>query len=246
MTETANPYTTDGIRAGLSTYPHPKPVINAGVLIEACRVQARTWATRACGARIPDHLSGATALAALIAEIADAAECHPDRAEDDAAMYGIAHLTSAHADALRASHGHGDGYLLGALFSLISAGAALERGFEGASLMEPFTGRMPVLDESALIETARVQLNTWTPQVLQAPEYAPERIKDAPALSDVIAEVLDAAEARYGDMDDDNSIQGMAHLANARAHGLKAAYGHGNAYLLALLHPLICASASLA
>lgn len=246
MTEITTSYTTDGITAGLSTYPHRKPVMDTGALVEACRVQARTWVTRAYGVLIPDALTGADALADLITQISRAALCDPDTTEDDATLYGLAHLDNAYADALRANQGYGDGYLLGALFSIISAGAALYDGFEDVSLMDPFDGRMPVLDESALIEAARVQLNTWTPAVLQTPAYAAGEIEDAPALSDVIAVVLDAAQARYGDIDDDTSIRGMAHLANARAHGLKAGYSHGNAYVFAALGSLVLAAASLA
>ncbi|MGW0846779.1 hypothetical protein ACWD26_43035 [Streptomyces sp. NPDC002787] len=246
MTDTTTSYAADGITAGLSTYPHPKPVMDTGALVEACRVQARTWVTRTYGVRVPDELSGAGALADLIGEVTDWAEHDPDNPEGDATLYGLAHLENAHADALRAYHGHGDGYLLGALFSLISAGAALYDGFEDVSLMDPFDGRMPVLDESALIETVRVQLNTWAPTWLQTLPYAAGEIKDAPALSDVIGDVLNTAQARYGDMDDDDSIRGMAHLANARAHGLKAGYSHGNAYVFAALGSLVLAAASLA
>ncbi|MER7688730.1 hypothetical protein [Streptomyces sp. NPDC097610] len=248
MAEISTSYATDGITAGLGTYPHPKPVMDTGALVEACRVQARTWVTRAYGVRVPDELPGAGALADLIAEVTDAAWRSRDSVADDAnaTRYGFAHLDNAYPAALRARLGRGDGYLLGALFSLISAGAALRSGFEDAALMDPFSGHMPVLDDSALIETARVQLNTWAPAVLQTRPYAAGEIKDAPTLSDVIADVLDAAQARYGDMDDDTSIRSMAHLANARAHSLKAGYSHGDAYVFAALGSLVLAAASLA
>ncbi|MGW1039552.1 hypothetical protein [Streptomyces sp. bgisy153] len=243
MTQNATSYTADGITAGLSTYPHRKPVMDTGALVEACRVQARTWVTRTYGVRVPDELSGAGALADLIAEVTDWAEHDPDNPEGDATLYGLAHLASAHADAHWAHHGHSDAHLLGALFSLISAGAALYDGFEDVSLMDPFDGRMPVVDERALIETVRVQLNTWAPAILETPSYAAGEIKDAPALSDVIADVLDVAQDRYGDMDDDDSIRAMGHLANARAHALKAGRGHGDAYLFAALGSLVLVAA---
>jgi hypothetical protein len=76
----------------------------------------------------------------------------------------------------------------------------------------------------------------------------PERwaLHNAADLSDVLADVIGAAEAKHGDTDDDSSIRGMAHLANARAHGLKAGHGHGDAHLLAALNSLVLAAASLA
>lgn len=245
MTETTT-YVADGIKAGLSAYPHPRPAIDTGALVEACRVQARTWVTITVGVRVPDTLSGAGDLADLIRQVADAAVHSLDGASLDSVLYGLAHMNVAYADALRAHQGHGDSYLLGCLFSLISGGAALSDGFEDVALMDPFGGPVPMLDESALIETVRVQLNTWAPYVLQTRPQAAGQIKDAPALSDAIAGVLDAAQDRYGDMDDDTSIRGMAHLANARAHGLKAGYGHGDAYLLAALGSLVLAAANLA
>jgi hypothetical protein len=220
--------------------------MGTAALVEACRVQLRTWVTRTVGVGVPSELSGAGALSDLTKEITQtiAELCGPDTV-DDATLYGLAHLDSAYADTLRAHQGHGDGYLLGALFSLISADAALYRGFKDASLMDPFSGRMPVLDESALIETVRVQLNTWAPAALHTCPHAAGEIKDAPALSDVLGTTLDAAQALYGDMDDDDSIRGMAHLANARAHGLKAGYGHGDAHVSAALGSLILAAANL-
>ncbi|MFJ2627727.1 hypothetical protein ACIO6T_31075 [Streptomyces sp. NPDC087532] len=51
-------YAADGIAVGLSTCPHPKPVMTTAALVEACRVQARTWVTRTVGVRTPDELSG--------------------------------------------------------------------------------------------------------------------------------------------------------------------------------------------
>ncbi|MGP3951311.1 hypothetical protein [Streptomyces sp. 7N604] len=245
MAETLT-YVTDGIAAGLSTYPHPKPVMDTGALVEACRVQARPWVTRRFGVMVPAELSGPGALVDLIAEVTDAAEHDPDSTEDDATMNGLEHLDNPHDEALRAYHGHGNGYLLGALFSLISASGALSEGYRDAGLMDPFCGRLSAVDESALIETVRVQLNTWAPAVLETPSYADGEITSAPALSEVIAQVVDAAQAKYGDMDDDDSIRGMAHLAGARAHSLKAASGHGDAYVFAALGSLVLAAASLA
>ncbi|MFF8195648.1 hypothetical protein ACF05L_33345 [Streptomyces bobili] len=44
---------------------------------------------------------------------------------------------------------------------------------------------------------------------------------------------------------DDDSIRGMARLANAYAHALKAGYGQGDAHLFAALGSLVLAAASL-
>ena len=244
-TNTATTYAADGITAGISNYPLPKPVMDTVAFVEACRVQARTWVTRVYGVRVPESLSGAGALADLIAEVADAAEHDPQTAKGDVTENLSAYLDTAHTYALWAYHDHGDGYLLGVLFCLIKAAAAQNGGvLADTGQTDPFGGRTPLADEAALIETVRAQLNTWAPDLLGTPSYG--QITGAPAVSDVIAEVLDAAQARYGDLDDGDSIRGMAHLANARAYGLKAGYGHGDAYVFAALGSLVLAAANLA
>ncbi|KNE83303.1 hypothetical protein AB0B04_19055 [Streptomyces xinghaiensis] len=239
-----------GVVARLGTYPHRAPVMDEGALVEACRVQAGTWVTRRFDVAVPAELSGTGALVDLTAAICDAAGDTPDwatpkGADDGVTWYGLAHLDNAHADALRAYHGHGDAHLLGALYSLISAGAALRGGCGDVRGMDPFEDRLPVLDEQALIQTVRVQLNTWIPAVLEIPGYAAEEIRSAAGLSDVLEQVADAARAAFGGMDDGDSIRGMTHLAHARAHGLKAGYGDGDAFVFAALGSLVLAAACL-
>ncbi|MFD6329155.1 hypothetical protein ACFWGI_06200 [Streptomyces niveus] len=233
----AHSYTVDGVRAGLSTYPFPKPRLDDQALVESCRVQAQTWVTSRFRVEVPDELSGPGALADLIAEIQDAAE-------NDAEEERLRHLDNAYEAALHAYHERGSGYLLGTLFSLISAGATIVDAPDDPRRRAPFEDRMPVVDERALIETVRVQLNTWAPALLKVPTWAPGEIASVVDLSDVIALVADAAQAAYGHPDDD-SMRGMAHLANARAHSLKAGYGHGAPHVLAALDALVLATANL-
>jgi len=252
MTETTSTYTADGIAAGRSLYPHPKPVLDTASLAEAIRVQARTWVTAAFGLTVPGPEAVATAPAETIAqflgEVAEHVHIWGVEAGGDAEPWGIAHLLNAHADSLYAAHGGGDGYLLGALYSLIAARAHVRDGHEGKYELDPFADDRRPLNETALIETIRMQLSTWVPDTVGTVVQIPARwgIGYAADLSDVIGDVIGAAEAKYGDMDDDDSIQGMAHLANARAHGLKAGYGHGDAYLFAALGSLVLAAAALA
>lgn len=253
MTETTtSTFTADAIAAGLSTYPHPKPVLYTGALAEAIRVQLRTWVTAELGFTVPAPKTLTDKPADSIARLLGEITAHVNhfgvlQASGDAEPWGLAHLFHAHADTLYAANGRGDAYLLGALYSLIAARAHLRDGHQGRIELTPFGGHQPAVDESALIETARVQLTTWVPDTFGTVQL-PERweLHDAADLSDVLADVIGAAEAKYGDMDDDNSICGMAHLANARAHGLKAGHGHGDAHLFAALNSLVLAAASLA
>jgi hypothetical protein len=254
MTETTtSTYTADATAAGLSTYPHPKPVLYTGTLAEAIRVQLRTWVTAELGFTVPapETLTAepADSIARLLGEITEHVHHFGVQACGDAEPWGLAHLFHAQADGLYAAHGRGDAYLLGALYSLIAARAHLRDGHEGRIELDPFGGHRPTVDESTLIETARVQLTTWVPDTFGTIVQLPGRweMHDAADLSDhILADVIGAGEAKYGDLDDDDSIRGMAHLANARAHGLKAAYGHGDAYLFAALNSLVLAAASLA
>ncbi|MFD7867011.1 hypothetical protein [Streptomyces sp. NPDC059783] len=238
--------------AGLSHYPHPKPVLHTGALAEAIRVQLRTWVTAELGFTVPAPetlpAKPADSTARLLGKITEHVQLYGADTGVNAEPWGLAHLFHAHADSLYAAQGRGDAYLLGALYSLVAARAHIRDHSKGRIELDPFGGHRPTIDDSALIETARVQLTTWAPYTFGTVVQLPERWKlhDAADLSDVLADVLAAGEAKYGDMDDDNSIRGMAHLANARAHGLKAAYGHGDAHLFAALNSLVLAAACLA
>ncbi|MEU9761860.1 hypothetical protein AB0D98_19365 [Streptomyces sp. NPDC047987] len=252
MTETASTYTAAGIAAGMSTYPHPKPVLDTGALAEAIRVQLCTWVAAEFGITVPTPemvtAGPADSTAQLLGEITEHVNVYGVETDGDAEPWGIAHLCHAHADSLHAAHGHRDAYLLGALYSLIAARAHLKDGYEGQFELDPFGGNRRTINERALIETIRVQLATWAPDTFGTIVQLPERweMRCAADLSDAIANVMGTAEAKYGDLDDDDSIRGLAHLANARAHGLKAAHGHGDAHLLAALNSLVLAAASLA
>ncbi|WP_327411233.1 hypothetical protein OG458_41595 (plasmid) [Streptomyces sp. NBC_01281] len=251
MTEISTTYAANGIAVGMSTYPHSKPVLDTSTLAEAIRVQLRTWVTAELGFTVPAPemitAGPADGVARLLGEITDHVHLYGVQAGGDAEPWGYAHLFHAHADALYAAHGCGDAYLLGALYSLIAARAHLRDSYEGRIELDPFGSRRAV-DERALIETVRVQLTTWVPDTSGTIVQLPDRweLKVAADLSDVLGDVIGAAEAKYGDMDDDDSIRGMAHLANARAYGLKAGYGHGDANLFAALNSLVLAGASLA
>ncbi|MGW2421477.1 hypothetical protein ACWC0C_19885 [Streptomyces sp. NPDC001709] len=252
MSETISTYVADGIAAGMSTYQHPKPVLDAEALAEAIRVQLRTWVTAELGITVPapEAIAAAPAdsVSRLIADVAERVRVWGVEAEGDAEAWGIAHLFNAHADGLYAAHGRGDTHLLGALYSLIVARAYLRDGYEGRFELDPFNDDQRKISEAALIETVRVQLATWAPATFGTVVQIPARweMRTAADLSDLIADVIQTAEAKYGDMDDDDSIRGMAHLANARAHGLKAGYGHGDAYVFAALGSLVLAAANLA
>lgn len=252
MTETASTYTADGIAAGTSAYPHPKPVLDTEALAEAIRVQLRTWVTAEFGITVPtperDTARPADSTAQLLGEITEHVHLHGVETDGDAEPWGIAHLLNAHADSLYAAHGNGDAYLLGALYSLIAARAHLRDGYEGRFELDPFGGDRRTINDRALIETIRVQLATWAPDTFGTVVQLPERwqMRCAADLSDAIGNVIGAAEGKYGDADDDDSTRGMAHLANARAHGLKAAHGYGDAHLFAALSSLVLAAASLA
>lgn len=251
MAEPTSIYTAYAIAVGTSTSPRPKPVLDTGALAEAIRVQLRTWVTAELGFTVPlsETVAAAPAdrTARLLGELTDHVHHYGVDMDGDAEPWGLAHLFNAHADALYAAHGRGDGHLLGALYSLIAARAHLRDGYEGRFELDPFGADRYTINESALIETVRVQLATWVHHTFGTIVQLPERweLNDAADLSDLIGEVLGSAEAKYGDMDDD-SIRGMAHLATARAHGLKAGYGHGDAHLFAALNSLVLAAASLA
>ncbi|QDN54288.1 hypothetical protein [Streptomyces sp. S1D4-20] len=248
MTETST-YVADGIAAGLSTYPHPRPVMDTGALAEAVRVQLGTWVTAGFGIPVPSPevfaAAPAESVSRLLAEVAE--RSWGAGADGDAEAWGVAHLFYAHAESLYAAQGRGDAYLLGALYSLIVARAHLRDGYEGRFELSPFDNDRRTINETALIETIRVQLATWAPATFGTVVQIPDRweMRTAADLSDFIADVTGTAEAKYGDMDDD-SVRGMAHLANARAHGLKAGYGHGDAYVFAALRSLVLAAANLA
>lgn len=250
MTET-HTYVADGIAAGRSIYPHPKPVMDTSALAEAIRVQLYTWATSAFGITIPgpDQVSDAHAVSRLVSDVAEHARVWGcDDAHTDAEAWGMAHLFSADADSMRAAQGHGDAYLLGALYSLICARAYLRDSYAGRFELDPFASDLLEIEEAALIETIRVQVATWAPETFGTVVTVPDRwaMREAAALSDFIADVIRAGEGKYGGMDDDDSIRGMAHLANAYGHTLKAANGHGDAPLFAALGSLVLAAASLA
>ncbi|MGZ2355695.1 hypothetical protein LRE75_03145 [Streptomyces sp. 372A] len=250
MTKTAT-FTADAAAAGLGTYPHPKPVLHTDALAEAIRVQLQTWVTAEMGVTVsgPELLAAvgsAHGIAGLLGVVNDHVRLYGVQASGIAEPWGIAHLLHAQADALYAAQGRGDAYLLAVLYSVIAARAHLRDGYEGLIELDLFGGNRPTIDESALIEIVRVQLTTWVPDMLGTIVPLPQRwaLQNTADLSDLLADVIGAAEAKYGDMDDD-SLRAMAHLANARAHGLKAAYGHGDAHLFAALYSLILASASL-
>ncbi|MFF7117413.1 hypothetical protein ACFY91_34595 [Streptomyces albogriseolus] len=175
MTETASTY----IATGMSTYPQPKPVLDAGTLAEAIRVQLRTWVTVEFGITVPAPEMGtarpADSTAQLLGEITEHVHLYGVEADGDAEPWGIAHLLNAHADSLYAARGHGDAYLLGALYSLIAARAHLRDGYEGRIELDPFGGDRRTVNERALIETARVQIATWAPEAFGTVVQLPER-----------------------------------------------------------------------
>ncbi|MER5617694.1 hypothetical protein [Streptomyces sp. NPDC002215] len=254
LPESDSTYTADAIAAGRSTYPHPKPVLDTGALAEAIRVQLRTWVTAEVGIKVPGPetiaAEPAESIAQFLGEITEYARFYGVERGGYAEPWGIAHLINAHTETMYAALGRGDAYLLGALYSLIAARAHLRDGYEGRFELGPYGGSggdRRTVNESALIETVRVQLATWVPDTFGTEVQLPGRweTRTAADLSDVIGAVIEAAEAKYGDMDDDNSIQGMGHLANARAHGLKAGYGYGPAHLFASLGALVLAAAAL-
>ncbi|NEC96233.1 hypothetical protein G3I57_13070 [Streptomyces albidoflavus] len=251
-TPTPSSYAADGIAAGTRVYPYPTaPAMDTAALAEIIRVQATTWVPREFGIMVsgPRGFAAAPtgAVSQLFGLLTEQVHVWGVSVGGDAEPWGIAHLLSGHADALWAVQGRGDAHLLGALYSLIAARAHLHEGHEGAVSLDPFADDRRPLDEMALIETIRVQLATCAPVTFTLAGQIPERweMRDAADLSDLLGAVLDAAEAAHGDRTDTDSVRGMAHLANARAHGLRAAYGHGDAYLVGALNSLILAAASL-
>lgn len=252
ITDARNTYTADGIAAGTSRYPHAKLALDTAALAEAIRVQLRTWVTAELGIEVPTPemiaADPAESIALLLGKITDNVHVYDVTTGGDAEPWGLAHLFHAHGDALYAAHGRGDAHLLGALYSLIAARAHLRDTYEGRIALTPFTGGRYTLNEDALIETVRVQATTWVPLTFGTAVRMPHRweMRTAADLSDFLADVIAAAEAKCGGMDDDANIRGMAHLANARAHGLKAGYGYGDSYLFAALGSMVLAAANLA
>ncbi|MBV9026405.1 MAG: hypothetical protein JO362_22030 [Streptomycetaceae bacterium] len=109
---------------------------------------------------------------------------------------------------------------------------------------EAFTPTSPKVTESALIDAIRVQLRTWVTRSLGI--AIPDRIETAPDLSDLVHDIAEHAEEQWGDFDDDSSIMGVAHVINAHADTLRAAYGHGDGHLLQALTSLNIAARILA
>ncbi|MER5891108.1 hypothetical protein ABT160_45470 [Streptomyces sp. NPDC001941] len=252
MTTAARTYRADAVAAGTSLYPHPRPVLNTPTLAEAIRVQLHTWVVSELSMTVPGPHTLTDAPADRVARLLTQATTYYEHfgtdACSDAEAWGAAHLFHAYADSLHAAHAaHGDARLLGCLYSLIAARAHLKDGHEQRIDLNPFGCQRPTLDEIALIETIRMQLTTWVPKRLGTVVHLPPRWQQrTPAdASDLLANVIQAAEAAYGDADDDDSVRGMAHLANAYAHSLKAAYGHGDAHLFAALNSLILTAACL-
>ncbi|MGF3141014.1 hypothetical protein [Streptomyces diastaticus] len=244
-------YAADGNAAGTRVYPYPQPpAMDTAALAETIRVQALTWVPREFQITVsgPEAFAVAPtgAVAQLLGMLTEHVHIWGVSVGGDAEPWGIAHLLGAHADSLWAAHGRGDAHLLGVLYSLIAARAHLHESRNARYELDPFADDRRPLDEAALIETIRVQLDTWAPFALGTVVQLPGRweMRDAADLSDVIGTVLGEAEAAYGDSDAD-AVRGMAHLANARAHGLRAGYGHGEPYLLAALYSLILAAANL-
>src|SRR5690606_36450199 len=150
MTEIASTYAADAIAAGMSTYPHPKPILDMGALAEVIRVQFLTWA----GIQVPDPETVAAApadsIARLLGELTERVHLYGVEADGDAEPWGLAHLFNAHADALYAAHGRGHAHLLGTLYSLIAARAHLRDGHEGRFELDPFGGDRYTINEKAL------------------------------------------------------------------------------------------------
>ncbi|MGW3932903.1 hypothetical protein ACWECC_33140 [Streptomyces microflavus] len=253
MTEiTARTYTADAIAAGLSTYPYPEPALDTSALAQAIGVQLATWVGATFGLAAPTAQALADrpleSITRFLGELTAHVHLHGVEVEGDAGPWGVAHLFTARAAALDAGRGSEDAPLLGVLYSCITARAHLRDGHEGHLALDPFGEDQHALTEKALIETVRVQLATWVPDTFGTIVQIPGRsaMRHAADLSDVLGDVLGAGEAKYGDMEDDSSIRGMAHLANARTHGLKAGYGHGDAHVFAALGSLVLAAANLA
>ncbi|WP_331725993.1 hypothetical protein [Streptomyces sp. NBC_00470] len=246
-------FAADGVAAGLDTSPRPAPRLDAGALAESIRGQVWTWAGPAFQIPVPgpEMVAAAPAhsVAELVGEMAERVRVWGVQVDGGAESWGLVHLFNAHAEALWAARGRGDGHLLGALYSLIAARAHLRDGYDGRIELDPFADDRRPVDETALLETIRVQLDTWVPDAFGTIVQLPRRreLRDAADLSDVIGYVLGAVEAKHGAaVDDADSVRGLAHLANARAHGLKAGHGHGDGHLLAALDSLVLAAANLA
>jgi len=245
-----------GVRAALSGFPVREPIVNSEALAEAIRVQARTWVVSQWGVSVPVDpaaLGGVDGAAAMLARVVRSAE-YVEEGNEDRTAWGMAHMIHADADGIRAANGHGDGYLLGALYSLIVASAYLWGGYDGDSVaFSPYPNDRPAVDESALIETARTLVQVYAPDdsrmigVGEFGVYIPPRGSwlDGPRFSDLIAQVADSFERRYGDHDGEDEIRAMAHLVNAREHALKAGHSHGAPYVFAALSSLVLAVASM-
>ncbi|MEU5434505.1 hypothetical protein AB0G73_14175 [Streptomyces sp. NPDC020719] len=99
------------------------------------------------------------------------------------------------------------------------------------------------ITETALVDAIHLQLATWTGWTLGVrPPQQPTSLTDLAAL---IRLVRNLAEDAWGDLDDDRSIRGIAHLMNADIDCTRAAAGHGPAHLLSALTSLITATHAL-
>ncbi|MFI6469801.1 hypothetical protein ACIBL5_05985 [Streptomyces sp. NPDC050516] len=99
------------------------------------------------------------------------------------------------------------------------------------------------ITEAALVDTIRVQLATWTGGALGV--RVPDQIASLTELAVLVHRVYELAEDEWGDLDDEASIRGLAHLINAVADCISAACGHGLAPLLSALASLIVATRAL-
>ncbi|WP_331726425.1 hypothetical protein [Streptomyces sp. NBC_00470] len=207
---------------------------------------------------VPTEMDDTGALLDLIVAVEEVAVETADAADggqDLTVQLGIEHLQRAHDDAQHAYFNEGDNSrLLGVLYHLIGAGAALADRWGVVTPLEPYTGDSHplVLAERGLLETVRAQMNAWLPDLLSIPAWAPDNVPDAPALSGTLAAVLETIELTVADTGGDpGEVRGAAYLADARTHARSAAYGHGggnadgDARLLAVLRSLILAADNL-
>lgn len=253
MTETTEtPQVRHGITSALRGVHHNTQSASPAAVAEVVRVQLRTWVVQQWGVspellENPDVFKDVDGFGDVVGRVVRIAEAN-EEGDDDSTAWGMAHLIQADADAVRLVAGFGNGYALGSLYSLIVAAGWMWSGvYEGGSVpFTPYDPDRPVISERAVIETARTMVEMFTPS--DAGVFIPHRGSwlDAPRFSDLIAELADSFEERYGDMDDDDSIRAMAHMVSAREHSLRAGYGHGTGEVLATIQALslVIASAS--